>query len=307
MQSDAPSNRPDWLSEDMYPFASRYFSTPDGHRMHYVLEGEGPDIVFVHGNPAWSFEFRGLIRELRANFRCIAIDHIGFGLSSRSTDYQEFHPRQHALRLAALLDHLDVRDAAFFLSDWGGPIGLQVAQQQPHRMARLIITHTWCWPVNRDPYYILFSSMMGGPLGRWLIRRFNFFVNGVLPRAMGPDSALPPDVMNYYRFAQPSPEERTGCAAFPGYILKATNWLESIWNDRGAFCAKPTLVLWGMRDIAFRKKELDRWVSELSDARVHQLPDIGHFVAEEAPHRVLPLIREFMGQGSDSKVAVEAS
>ena len=262
--------------------------------MHYVVEGAGPDIVFVHGNPAWSFEFRQLILDLRSDFRCIAIDHVGFGLSSRSSDGRDHHPRSHARRLAALLEHLEVEDAAFFLSDWGGPIGLQVAQQQPQRMARLIITNTWCWPVNRDPYYIFFSSVMGGPLGRMLIKRFNMFVNAIMPRAIGPNSVIDAEVMEHYRNAQASPGERSACAAFPGHILGASDWLGSIWDSRAAFCSKPALVLWGMRDIAFRRKEMDRWMSELSDARIHELPEIGHFVAEEAPDRVLPLIREFL-------------
>ena len=63
--------RPDWLSDDMYPFESRFFATPSGHRMHFVDEGEGESIVFVHGNPAWSFEFRHLIKGLRSKFRCV--------------------------------------------------------------------------------------------------------------------------------------------------------------------------------------------------------------------------------------------
>ena len=84
MNQAASTLRPDWVSDDMYPFASRVFSVPSGHRMHFVDEGEGEPVVFIHGNPAWSFEFRHQICELRSEFRCIAPDHIGFGLSSRS-------------------------------------------------------------------------------------------------------------------------------------------------------------------------------------------------------------------------------
>ena len=69
-------------------------------RMHYIDEGEGEPIVFVHGNPAWSFEFRHPVRKLRSEFRCIALDHIGFGLSSRSARREDHRPRSHAQRLA---------------------------------------------------------------------------------------------------------------------------------------------------------------------------------------------------------------
>ncbi len=262
--------------------------------MHYVDEGEGPTIVFVHGNPGWSFEFRELIKDLRADHRCIAMDHIGFGLSSRSQLRHDYDPRTHAARFTALLDHLEVKEAVLFLSDWGGPIGLDFARRQPHRVSRLIVTNTWCWPVNRDPYYIFFSTMMRSPLGQFLIKRFNFFVNGIMTRAMGKASKVPSEVMDHYRNAQPAPAERAACAAFPGHILSSTQWLGSIWADRAAFSSKPSLILWGLQDIAFRRKELERWKLTLSDSRPHEFSDVGHFIAEEGPARILPLVREFL-------------
>ena len=88
--------------------------------MHYVDEGSGPVIVFLHGNPSWSFEFRHLIRELRHDFRCIAVDHVGFGLSSRSKRKEDHSPQAHAGRFSALMNYLDVKDATLYMSDWGG-------------------------------------------------------------------------------------------------------------------------------------------------------------------------------------------
>ena len=99
----------------------------------------------------------------------------------------------------------------------------------------------------------------------------------------------------HYRNAQPTPEARAACAAFPGHIIRASEWLASIWDERRAFADKPALILWGFRDIAFREQELERWRAELPDARVLTFEDCGHFLAEEAPERVLPALREFMG------------
>lgn len=83
-------------------------------------------------------------------------------------------------------------------------------------------------------------------------------------------------------------------AAFQGYILGSTDWLRPIWDNRAAFSAKPAPILWGTRDIAFRRKELNRWRGKLSNAQVHEFEEVGHFVAEEAPARILPLLREFL-------------
>lgn len=286
--------RPDWVSDELYPFESRFFDAPDGHRMHYVDEGSGPAIVFVHGNPSWSFEFRQLIADLRSDFRCIAADHVGFGLSSRSDDKDDHHPHAHARRLAALLDELHVGEITLFLTDWGGPIGLDFARRRPARVSRLVLSNTWCWPVNRDIHFLMFSLMMWSPLGQFLIRRRNYFVEGVMPRAMAVKSALTPEVMQHYRLAQPSPGDRAACAALPGHIIRASQWLGDIWEDRSRFADKPTLIFWGLRDIAFRRKELNRWRASLDYTEVHDYDDVGHFAAEEAPDRVVAALRDFM-------------
>ena len=117
MDRNESNVRPDWLSDEMYPFESRFFTSMSGHRMHFIDEGEGEPIVFVHGNPSWSFEFRHLIQGLAHRFRCVAPDHVGFGLSSRSDRREDYHPESHASRFAALLDRLDLRDLTLFMED----------------------------------------------------------------------------------------------------------------------------------------------------------------------------------------------
>ena len=294
MDQGTVGGRPAWVSDEMFPFESRFVDTPRGHQMHYVDEGAGDPIVFVHGNPAWSFEFRHLIAGLRSEFRCIAADHVGFGLSSRSHRKEDHHPAAHAEAFSALMDDLDVRDVTLFMTDWGGPIGLDFARRFPDRIKQIVISNTWCWPVNRDFHFRFFSSVMASPLGQHLIKRRNFFVNGVMPRAVGNKGALTPETMEHYRKAQPSPDERAANAALPGLIVGATDWLREIWDERSAFTGKPALVLWGNKDIAFRTKELDQWRAELADCEVHEFADCGHFLAEEAPDRILPLLRAFM-------------
>ena len=295
MGSSPAGVRPAWVSDEMFPFESWFFTTRRGHVMHYVDEGAGEPIVFVHGNPAWSFEFRHLIGGLRSEFRCVAPDHVGFGLSSRSSRKEDHHPAVHAESFAAFLDELELQNVTLFLTDWGGPIGLDFARRHPDRVTRLVLANTWCWPVNRDLHFWFFSRMMASPLGQYLIKRRNFFVNGVMPRAVGNREVLAQEVLEHYRRAQPSRAARAAHAALPGYIVGATEWLGELWDDRSAFCGKPTLVLWGVKDIAFRTKELDRWRSELSDCEVHEFADCGHFLAEEAPERIVPLLRACMG------------
>jgi haloalkane dehalogenase len=72
--------RPAWLDDAVYPFQSHFLNL-DGHRIHYIDEGNGPTLLFLHANLLWSFQYRHIIEPLRARFRCIALDYPGFGLS----------------------------------------------------------------------------------------------------------------------------------------------------------------------------------------------------------------------------------
>ena len=83
----------------LFPFESRWVESPKG-KIHYVDEGEGNPILFLHGNPTWSFLYRGIIIRLRNNFRCIALDLPGFGLSDHPVDYR-FTPEEHARAVAS--------------------------------------------------------------------------------------------------------------------------------------------------------------------------------------------------------------
>jgi haloalkane dehalogenase len=194
--------RQDWVSDELFPFESRFFDSQHG-RMHYIDEGQGEPIVFVHGNPTWSFEFRGPVSRPREQFRCVAPDHIGFGLPQRSQASDGSHPQAHAENFAALLDHLQLQDVTLYLTDWGGPVGLAFARRYPERVRRIIVANTWCCPVNNGRHFVMFSPMMSSGIGRFMIRRFNFFVNRVMPRAVGDRKILTPEVMRHYRRALP--------------------------------------------------------------------------------------------------------
>ena len=287
------NKQPDWISKALFPFRSRFFQTEEG-ALHYLDEGSGPPIVFVHGNPSWSFEFRHLVVGLRDAHRCIAVDHLGFGLSDRAADPAAYHPKEHARRLGALLTHLELDAITLVVTDWGGPIGLDFARVHPERVAKIVVMNSWCWPVDDDPHFVKFSAAMSSGVVQFLIKRFNIFVNLVMPKAVGNRRALTREVMTHYRKAQGSPALRAGSMAFPAHIVGASDWLGELWGQRERFTDKPLLLLWGLKDIAFRKRELETWREAFADARIREFPDCGHFMAEEAPEAVEEEIRRFV-------------
>ena len=99
-----------------FPFASR-FVTVHGAKMHYLDEGEGDPIVFLHGNPTSSYVWRNVIPHLRGVGRCIAPDLIGMGRSDKPAIGYRFV--DHARYLASFLSALDLHRIVFVVHDWG--------------------------------------------------------------------------------------------------------------------------------------------------------------------------------------------
>ena len=96
------------VSKTEYPFASHWLDL-GGLRYHYVDEGAGKPILFVHGNPTWSFAWRRFVRALSPQYRTIAVDHIGCGYSDKPQDYA-YTIDSHVSNLCRLIEKLDLRD-----------------------------------------------------------------------------------------------------------------------------------------------------------------------------------------------------
>ena len=96
------------INQDLYPYAAQFYSTKYGN-MHYIDEGKGEPLVMVHGNPVWSFSFRHLIAKFSQSHRCIAMDHLGFGLSDKPTGL-DYKPQTLAEAFADLMDSLDLHN-----------------------------------------------------------------------------------------------------------------------------------------------------------------------------------------------------
>jgi len=291
-------NNTSWIDKKEYPFESHFFEVPAG-RLHYVDEGAGDPVVMVHGNPTWSFLYRDLIKRLKPNYRCIAPDHLGFGLSDKPADWS-YLPEDHAGNLSALIEGLGLSNVTLVLQDWGGPIGMSYAVAHPDKIARIILINTWAWPVNRDLHYIWFSSFMGGPVGRMLIRRYNFFANVILRKAFGDKSKLSKEAHMHYLRPLETPEERKGCMVFPKQIVASTPWLDQIWSGISALNGKPKLFVWGMKDIAFRDKELKHWEQAFPEAQSVRLDTTGHFVQEEAPGELADAVVPFLSETGEA-------
>src|SRR6202008_4346430 len=114
--------------------------------------------------PSWSFEWRNAIAALRGEYRCVAPDHLGFGLSDKPAR-ADYTPEGNARRRLALGRELDLRELTLVVHDFGGPIGLPVLLEEPARVRALVVVNSWAWAHAQDPRVRWLSKIIASPLG----------------------------------------------------------------------------------------------------------------------------------------------
>lgn len=291
-----PMNRPeDWRS--LYPFASHHLSL-DGHRYHYVDEGAGQPLLFVHGNPTWSFYWRQLISGLSDQHRTIAVDHLGCGLSDKPQRYA-YMLAQHIENLVALVERLELHDVTLLVHDWGGAIGLGTALRLPDRFARIVLFNTGAFP---PPFVPLRIRMCRTPLlGTWAMRGANVFARAALTMATEKPERMTPAVRAGLLAPYDNWRNRVAIDRFVHDIpltRRHPTWqlLETIEAGLPSLANRPTQMIWGMRDWCFRPSCLERLLQSFPEAEVHRLEDAGHYVIEDAAERIVPLVQAFLAR-----------
>ena len=259
--------------------------------VHYVDEGEGDPILLLHGNPTWSFLYRGVIIRLKKTFRCIAVDYPGFGLSVRPEGYG-YTPADHAEVARDLVRHLDLTRLTIVGHDWGGPIGLRVAADELPRVRALVMGNTWYWPPDGWQMKAFAYVMSSAPMQSMILNR-NLLVEKLMP--LGVKHPLADEVMHQYREALPTPGSRVGAAELPRQLLQAALWLGALQDDvRDRLSNVPILLTWGIHDLAFPPRLMERFRDDFRLARAHRL-DAKHFIQEDAPGELAEAIEEFLG------------
>jgi haloalkane dehalogenase len=303
MAADARPGLPSHVRA-LYPFESNFLGLDGGVRLHYLDEGRGEPVVMLHGNPTWSFYYRGLARGLRESYRVVVPDHVGCGLSDKpGDDRYTYTLRRRVDDLDTLLDHLGLTEGlTLVLHDWGGMIGMAYAHRHPTRVRQLVVLNTAAFRMpagKRLPWSLWLCRHWA--LGPLVVRGLNGFSRAAvrwcakkpLPRAVRDGYVHPHSAWHervaVLRFVQDIPLE----PADPSFAL-----LCDVESGLGRFADLPTLVCWGQRDFVFDADFLEAWRGRFPRALVHTFPDAGHWVLEDEPDAVLDLVRDFLHQHS---------
>lgn len=284
-----------------FPFESRYVDV-HGSRMHYIDEGEGDPIVFIHGNPASSYLWRNIIPHVEGQGRCIAMDLIGMGRSDRPDIPYSFD--DHVRYISGFIDALDLGDnITLVIHDWGSMIGFRWAADNPDRVRAVAFMEAIVRPLS---YADLPGSLkvgmrvMRNPFFNWLLVGVgNVLLNKMLQVLTY--RTLSDDVLAHYKRDYPTVRSRIAVRMFPREVPfdgapQRSYEMVTGYIDWIAQTDVPMLMLHGDDGVAIKADEI-AWLQEhVNHLDVVDLGPGKHFLQETHPERIgTELSRWFAG------------
>lgn len=273
---------------------SAHYRDVDGLRLAHRDEGEGPPVVFIHGEPTWSFLWRKVIPAVRdAGFRCLAPDLPGFGASDKPVDPEWYSYDRHTTMAISLLDDLDLRDVTMVVHDWGGPIGLRLAVERPERVSRLVILDTGLFTGHQrmTDAWIAFRDFVARtedlPVG--------MLVRGACKQDPGDE------VIAAYDAPFPTAASKAGARAFPLLIPQSSDAPGAAAGQRvqDALSAdkRPTLMLWADSDPVLPLSVGERFAKAIGREPPRPIKDASHFLQEDQGPLIGRLIADWLIAG----------
>jgi haloalkane dehalogenase len=275
-----------------FPFAPTYREL-DGLRLAHIDEGDGAPVLFMHGEPTWSFLWRKVIPPvLGAGYRAIAPDMAGFGRSDKPIDIGWYSYDRHVSTMAPLLEELDLRDTTIVVHDWGGPIGLRLAVEHPDRISRIVILDTGLFTGHQKmtDAWMAFRNFVERtedlPVG--------FLVKGACK--------VPPldEVIAAYDAPYPEASAKAGARAFPLLIPLTPESTGAPAGQRVLDALKaderPKLMLWADSDPVLPLETGHRFAAAIGTEVDHVIEGASHFLQEDAGALVGQHIADWLGQ-----------
>ncbi len=273
-----------------FPYESRYREV-DGLRLAHLDEGDGAPVLFMHGEPTWSYLWRKVIPPVReAGFRCLAPDLAGFGRSDKPHDFDFYTYDRHVELAGTLLEDLDISGATIVVHDWGGPIGLRLAVEQAQRIDRLVILDTGLFTGHQkmSDAWIAFRDF---------VERTEDLPVGMLVR--GACKSDPGDeVIAGYDAPYPNAASKAGARAFPLLIPQTPDAsgaaagqrvLEALREDH-----RPTLMLWADSDPVLPLEVGERFAESIGRETPRTIEDASHFLQEDQGALIGNLIADWL-------------
>ncbi len=181
-----------------FPFKSNYVDIL-GSRIHYIDEGSGDPVLFLHGNPTSSYLWRNIISRMISSGRCIAPDLIGMGKSDKpDIDYRFV---DHSKYVEGFIEKMGLKNITLVIHDWGSALGFHYAMRHEDNIKGIAfmeaVIKTMEWDEFPKDFRMGFRLFRTPFIGWLMIAGMNIFVEQILPKAIV--RKLSEKEMNHYR------------------------------------------------------------------------------------------------------------
>src|SRR6267143_5354762 len=283
--------RPSWVDNALYPFRDNWMVI-DGHTIHFVDEGprDRPVLLFVHAGPAWSFTYRYHIRELSQDFRCIAPDFPGYGLSHAANGYH-YTLSEQAEVLTKFVQALQLHNIVVWANDAGGPTSILGLAPLADSVDGLVVGGTFGWSLK--PYRTVSWTLriVTGSLFRFINRYTNILAWSMGHLAVGSRKMSKSESQQYQKPFKERDRRNRPLKLFRSCLDHGTQ--QELANALRSFHDKPVLVQFGDKDPMTAQHWPERWTKEIPRSRVHIIPRVKHFTFEDAPEATVENFRQW--------------
>ncbi len=273
-----------------FPFESKYLEVK-GSKIHYIDEGEGDPILFLHGNPTSSYLWRNVVPYMTGKGRCIALDHIGMGKSDKPNITYGFTSTSEYLE--EFIDKLGLQNITLVIHDWGSIMGFHYANTHRDRIKAIAfmegLIHEPRLETMPMSVRIGMTMMRSKLIGPFLVKRMNIFIKKMLPDLI--KRKLTKEEFDYYAAPYPTYESREPLLKWPldvpfkGIPKESAIKVESYskWLKENEL---PKLCLYVTPGVGFQAPELEVVKNEFKNTKIKYLGEGLHFIQEDYPHEI---------------------
>jgi epoxide hydrolase 4 len=271
-------------------------------RLHYVEQGQGPFILFLHGFPEFWYSWNKFLPEFGVDRHAVALDMRGYNLSSMPQDLQAYQAPVLVEDIRALAEKLGATKFTLVGHDWGGVVAWNFAYAHPGMLDKLVIINAphpaiFARELTNNPeqqkasaYFILFST----PAAEGVLSQNDF----ALPQQVvfAGNWATETDRQNYlecWRRGLTGGLNYYRAAALGAVLSGETSRAHQLTLPKTKLTV-PTLVIWGEKDIALLTGNLQGLDQYVENLQIHRISEAGHFVQHEQPAEVIASMRRFL-------------
>ena len=273
----------------------KMLSTTDGN-IAYIDIGQGEPILLLHGVPTSSWLYRHIInRLLKKGYRIIAPDMLGYGNSDKPKGIDLYNADQHAKRLLALMEHLNISEWTHVLHDVGGITTWEMLQIAPEKVKRLVVLNTIAYKEGFKPPMTFKRGKMMGKIYTGLYKSMaRMMIKMTLNNGLCINELSKEDCKGYWK-----PMKEGGNRALYTFFTSFEEIDEKLPTYQAALeqLDVPAIVIWGERDdilVGEKQAPLVAKALKIADKDVHILKDAKHFIQEEQADEITRLIDDLM-------------